>query len=172
MSVRIEARDEVIPDAAQETDFQRLAREHAAAKRKRVEDADEVGIDLRVEQRTRDPEDAERSLQRRPDLKRRMALLEGKKARSTRDHFDPLAFEEHLRERGVLRDDWVIHDHRASRDPFYALWFFPKTKVITYDEASGEQREEQFLDKVVRDCMEFYEQRCGEALTEDTRTSV
>lgn len=150
--------------------FERLAQAHAKEQQRRqgtdgIASADDVGLALEVKHRKRDPDDAARSLIERPDLAERMRQLEGKTSRAAKDHFDPHLLEEHMRKQGILRDNWVIHQHRAQMDPLYALWFCPAATVAILDQETGEETTMLFIDKVVQDCMQFMELRCGDVVS-------
>lgn len=164
----------VVPDAEEATMFQRLAEEHHAAKRARegLERAEDIGIDLKHESKERDPDDAEWALLRRADLQKNQTAIEERQSRAAGDAFDPIRFEAYLRKRGVLRKDWVIHQRRASMDPFYALWFCPTAVIRTFDPETQQETEMLFLDKVVFNAMEFLEERGGDAVRNNKQIQI
>lgn len=169
----------VVPDSVRQSMFQELAAAHRSYKRKREgldkeapESADDVGIELAVSPRRRDPDDAARSLIQRPDIRARIERIEETTTRAANDHFDPVAFEAHLKERGVLRNDWIVHERRASMDPFYALWYCPTATITTFDVNTQQQTTMLFVDKVVRDCMEFYELRGGDEIAKNKQIQI
>ena len=133
----------VVPDAYKESVFQQLAKAKAevdAVKRKR-EPSRDGGLELAVKNpRVRDPDEAEGSLMRRPDLQKRLVGWEGKKSHTAGTDFDPIATEEHLKKRGVLRDTWIVHELRAGVDPFYALWYCPRAVVKTIDPVTSDPK--------------------------------
>lgn len=95
--------------------------------------------------------------------KRRRAHIEPERSRGVNTE----QLTQDLRRKGLLHPESDVQRVWCQRDPFYALWRFPHSLIELEDERTGQVVREPFLNKLIADSIEFFEDAYHPAISTD-----